>query len=74
MRKLLKLLVLAPLTTGVLALSGRGAGQTPIPEGMDINNPDGKLGPPKHMRAVPDRGGNLPGASEGASTPQSTGQ
>ncbi|MFQ3587064.1 MAG: hypothetical protein SNJ76_05300 [Fimbriimonadaceae bacterium] len=63
MSKLVKLLVLAPIAFGALAMSGCGAGETPIPEGMDINNPNGKLGAPEHLKGgPPNGGGQLPGA------------
>lgn len=71
MRNLVKLLVLAPLATIVLALSGCGAGETPIPEGMDINNPNGKVGPPAHMGGgMPKAGEQLPGAPKGMTMPE----
>lgn len=68
MRNLRKLVVMAPLAA--LTLLGCGAGETPIPEGMDINNPNGKLGAPDHLKVgPPPQGGKVPGVNDGGKLP-----
>lgn len=69
---------------GLMALSGCGAGEPPVPEGMSIDNPNGNLsgpgsvqgggGAPAPQGAMPQPGQQLPGAPPGVTMPPQGGQ